>query len=102
MAVTKETVLRTSRLARLDLGLGLSEAEAEARIEVFREQMDEIVRHMDMLAQADCAGVEPWHSPLDQVDGPRPDEPEKAAEENELLDGAPERLADFFVVPRIL
>lgn len=102
MPVSKKTVLHTSSLARLDLGVGASGAEAEARIETFARQMNEIVGYMDILAEADTAGVEPMFSPMSLMAPPAPDEPLALYAREEVLANAPEREDGFFIVPRVL
>lgn len=102
MPVSKETVLHTSSLARLDLGSGASGPEAEARIGTFARQMNEIVGYMDILASADTTGVEPMFSPMSLMAPPRPDEPAAIYTREEVLANAPEQEDGFFIVPRVL
>lgn len=102
MAVSKERVLHTSSLARLDLACGADGAEAEARIELFARQMDQIVGYMDILAGADTEGVEPMFSPMTLAAPPAEDIPEAVCSREEILANAPEHEEGFFIVPRIL
>lgn len=102
MAVSKATVLHTSNLARLDLGAGATGAEAEAGIEAFARQMDRIVEYMDILAEADTAGVEPLYSPMSRTAPPAADEPRADYSREAVLANAPEREDGFFIVPRVL
>lgn len=102
MAVSKETVLHTSRLARLDLSAGYGGAEAEARIETFARQMDQIVAYMDILDEADTTGVEPMFSPMSRTAPPAEDVAEALYSRDEVLAGAPEQEDGLFIVPRVL
>lgn len=95
MAVSKETVLHVSKLARLDLG-------SEAQIETFARQMNDIVGYMDMLAEADTTGVEPMFSPMSLMAPPAADEPAAVYTRAEVLANAPEQEDGFFIVPRVL
>ena len=102
MAVSKQTVLHVSNLARLNLSAGSEGAEAEARIEQFARQMDDIVEYMDILQQADTDGVEPMFSPMSLTSPLRPDEARQEYTREQVLENAPEQENGFFVVPRVL
>ncbi|MDR2050179.1 MAG: Asp-tRNA(Asn)/Glu-tRNA(Gln) amidotransferase subunit GatC [Deltaproteobacteria bacterium] len=103
MAISKETVLHVSRLARLDLAAGLSGAEAEDKIGSFAVQMAQIVEYMDILNQADTSGVAPLFSPVSLTAAPRQDIPLEAGFSREqILANAPEQEKGMFVVPRVL
>lgn len=102
MSVSKERVLYTSRLARLNLTEGLEGAAAEAKLEEFALRMDEIVGYMDILQEADTAGVEPMFSPMCLTAPPREDEVKLEFDRAEVMANAPEQSDGFFVVPRVL
>lgn len=102
MAVSKEVVLHTSALARLDLAGGASGAEAEMNIVRFAAQMDEIVGYIDILESARTEGVEPLFSPITGAASPRTDEAVQRYAREELLQNAPEQNDGFFIVPRVL
>ncbi|MDR1084355.1 MAG: Asp-tRNA(Asn)/Glu-tRNA(Gln) amidotransferase subunit GatC [Deltaproteobacteria bacterium] len=99
MTINTDSALAMARLARLDLG-----AEP-ADLTKLAEDFDRIVAYMDILAEAETAGIEPMYSPMENTAGPRPDEvlePEGSAGKAELiLEQAPERVGRFFSVPRI-
>jgi aspartyl-tRNA(Asn)/glutamyl-tRNA(Gln) amidotransferase subunit C len=102
MPIDLKTVERTAELARLDVRGGLDPAEASATLGRLAEEMAGIISYMDILKEADTDGVEPLYSPLEEVSGPRPDEPGRGAEPEELLSQAPERVGRFFAVPKII
>lgn len=102
MSVSRETVLHTSLLARLDLARGSSGDEAESKISAFAREMDGIVEYMDILALADTEGVEPLFSPLQHTAPPRADEAISAYSREEVLSNAPDADNGFFVVPQVL
>lgn len=95
MAVSKQTVLHVSKLARIDLG-------DEAQIDTFARQMDQIVEYMDILAEADTSGVEPMFSPMSLMGPLAEDIAEDVYSRDEILAGAPEQEDGFFIVPRVL
>ncbi|MDR2503552.1 MAG: Asp-tRNA(Asn)/Glu-tRNA(Gln) amidotransferase subunit GatC [Deltaproteobacteria bacterium] len=100
MSVSKATVLRAGRLARLSLDEG-------AGLEDFAGQMAGIVEYMDILNQADTCGVEPMFSPMSRTAPPVQDEPATAGAgqpcpREDILRNAPEQADGLFVVPRIL
>ncbi|MDL2285150.1 Asp-tRNA(Asn)/Glu-tRNA(Gln) amidotransferase subunit GatC [Desulfovibrio sp. OttesenSCG-928-F07] len=102
MPVSKQTVIHTSRLARLDLAAGMTGADAEAKISEFSAQMDAIVGYMDILSEADTTGVEPMFSPMALTAPPRADEKNQDYNREQVLENAPEQDNGFFIVPRIL
>ena len=54
------------------------------------------------LNEADLSSISPLYSLLEETAGPRPDEPGRGADPDELLNLAPERVGRFFAVPKIV
>jgi aspartyl-tRNA(Asn)/glutamyl-tRNA(Gln) amidotransferase subunit C len=102
MPIDFETTLRTAELARLNLKSGLSPEEAPAALAKLAEELADIIGYFDILNEIDTSGVEPLYSPLLEVAGSRPDEPESRANPEDILSQAPNRLGSFFVVPKIM
>ena len=105
MSVSKEQVLATAALCRLDLSLPSARHPVESpeqRLVRIADQLDAIVRYMDILNQADTQNVEPLYSPMRDVAPPRADEAEKRRSPDEILANAPERRQNFFVVPPVI
>lgn len=106
MPVSKEQVLATAYLCRIDLTLSPSpEASAEApeeRLARMASQLDAIVGYMDILNQVDTENVEPLYSPMRDIAPPRPDVARKLRTTDEILANAPERRGTFFVVPPVI
>lgn len=102
MSVTKNTVLHTSRLARLNIAAEISGGSADVALEAFATQMDSIVQYMDILAEADTSGVEPMFSPMERVAPPRADEVIQNYSREEILQNAPEQENGCFTVPKVL
>ena len=102
MAVTKEQVVTTANLSRIDLREGLSAMESDALITALAAQMADIVGYMDILNGVDTEGVEPMYSPMLNIAPPRPDVAVQRGEADAILANAPERHTTFFVVPPVL
>jgi aspartyl-tRNA(Asn)/glutamyl-tRNA(Gln) amidotransferase subunit C len=65
--------------------------------------MAQIVEYMDILNQADTAGVAPLFSPLSLTAAPRQDIPlEEAFSREQILANAPEQEKGMFAVPKVL
>ena len=102
MPIDLKTVQRTAELARLDLTYGLDPAQALASVEKLAEELAGIVGYIDILSEADTGGVEPLYSPMLEVPGARADIPRDSGLTEEILGQAPDRIGDFFAVPKIL
>ena len=97
MPVSKEQVLATAALARLDLTRA-----GGADLDRLAAQLEAIVGYMDILNQIDTSGVEPLYSPLRHTAPPRPDTAVKTRSAEEILANAPRRQGRFFAVPPVL
>ncbi|MDR2893316.1 MAG: Asp-tRNA(Asn)/Glu-tRNA(Gln) amidotransferase subunit GatC [Deltaproteobacteria bacterium] len=102
MPISKESILRISRLARLDLEAGTKFGASENQVEAFVEQMQRIVGYIDILEEADTVGVEPLYSPLQLTAQSRPDVIVQEYTREEILRNAPEQADGFFVVPKVI
>ena len=102
MPIDLKTVQRTAELARLDLAYGLEPCQAEAAVAKLADELAGIVRHIDILGEAGTQGVEPLYSPMLEVAGDRPDVPRNSGLTEDILGQAPDRIGDFFAVPKIL
>lgn len=103
MSVSKEQVLATAALSRLDLGLSSESApDPDENISRIASQLDAIVGYMDILSQVDTENVEPLYSPMQDVAAPRKDRAEKRRTPDEILANAPERRQNYFVVPPVI
>ncbi|MDR1045542.1 MAG: Asp-tRNA(Asn)/Glu-tRNA(Gln) amidotransferase subunit GatC [Candidatus Adiutrix sp.] len=102
MPIDLKTVRHTAELARLDPGHGLSPDEAEAALAKLADELAGIVAHIDILSEAETSGVEPLYSPLIEAPAPREDRPADCAHIEEILRAAPDRVGNFYVVPKII
>jgi aspartyl-tRNA(Asn)/glutamyl-tRNA(Gln) amidotransferase subunit C len=83
-----------ARLTRLQLG--------EAEKALMREQLAKILTYIDALNALDTEGVEPTTHAVPVVNVMREDETRPCFPAEEMLANAPDRLDDFFRVPRII
>ena len=105
MPVTKEQVLATAALCRIDLSaspVGTSGETADERVVRLASELDAMVGYMDILDRVDTQGVQPLYSPLEHIAPPRKDEAEKRRTAEEILTNAPKRQQAFFVVPPVI
>lgn len=106
MPVSKEQVLATARLCRLDVSVGSAHAaadeDAETRVTRVAAELDAILGYMDILDQVDTHDVEPLYSPMQHTAPPRPDRAEQRREAGEILANAPKRQGNFFAVPPVI
>ncbi len=94
MSLTKTEVEHVARLARLEL----SETEKEA----YTVQLNEILNFVEQLSGIDIAGIEPTAHAIPVTNVFRPDRVEPSLDPETVLANAPERLDNFFRVPKIL
>jgi len=90
--VDVDLVLRTARLARLELSV-----EEAGRI---APQFERILTAFERLARLQLEGVEPLATPAELEDVVRPDEPREGLGTEALLERAPRPVDGFFGVPR--
>jgi len=93
-SVDVDLVLRTARLARLEL----SAAEAER----LAPQFERILAAFRVLAQVELAGVDPLVTPGEPCDVLRDDLPRPGLDRAALLERAPQHEDGFFRAPRTI
>ncbi len=92
--ISLEQVRKVARLARLEL----SDAEEQQ----FTSQLSSILEYVQQLDELDTQDVLPTTRAIEVSNITRPDQIAVFAGREDILDGAPEREADFFKVPKIL
>lgn len=102
MPVSKEQVLHTAALVRINLTQGLSKHEGEKTLSHLASHMHDVIGYMDIIKQADTRGVEPLYSPMHATAKPRADQANNQRTAEEILANAPEKHDSFFVVPAVL
>ncbi|HMB32393.1 MAG TPA: Asp-tRNA(Asn)/Glu-tRNA(Gln) amidotransferase subunit GatC [Methylomirabilota bacterium] len=86
-----EHVARLSRLA-------LTDQEKER----MRRELDGILSYIDKLRALDTADVPPTSHAVPMTNVMREDEPRPSLSQEEMLANAPERIGEFFRVPKII
>ena len=94
MAISREQVEHVAHLARL----GLSDDETN-RLE---QQLSQILGHMQMIDQLDTSAIPPTAQVIPLRNVLRDDEVRGSFESEDILQNAPRRQGDFFLVPPIL
>ena len=94
MKITKDEVLYVADLARLDLD--------EASIDMFAEQIAEILGYVDMLKAVDTEGVQPTSHAIFLTNAFREDENKEHLERDRALANAPEKEEGSFIVPKVV
>ncbi len=90
MSISREEVVHVATLARL----GLTDSE----IELFREQLGTILRHIETLAELDLSDVPPSALVVPLQDVERPDEPRPSLPLEAALSNAPRGEDGYFRV----
>ncbi|MCL6590495.1 MAG: Asp-tRNA(Asn)/Glu-tRNA(Gln) amidotransferase subunit GatC [Firmicutes bacterium] len=94
MGLSKAEVEHVARLARL----GLTEAEKEE----FTWQLNEIISFVKKLNELDTTGIEPTAHAIPIQNVFRPDQIKPSLDPEQALSNAPDRVNDFFKVPKLL
>jgi len=89
--ITREEVLHVARLARLEL--------TEAEVELFREQLSEILDAVSKVAELDLTDVPPTAHPLEVANAWGEDEPHECLPLEDVFANAPDRERDLFRSP---
>ena len=94
MKLSKEEVEHVAKLARL----AVSEGEKEA----FSRQLSEILTYIGKLNELDTSKVQPTSHVLDLSNVLRDDVIRESLSTTDVLANAPDRVNDFFRVPKII
>ncbi|HMP03715.1 MAG TPA: Asp-tRNA(Asn)/Glu-tRNA(Gln) amidotransferase subunit GatC [Gemmatales bacterium] len=94
MTLTDDQIRWIAHLARLECG--------EEEIKQLRQELNDVIAHVDTLAAVDVTGVEPLSHPLPLQNVFRDDEPRPPLPVAEMLANAPARKDDFYAVPAVL
>jgi aspartyl-tRNA(Asn)/glutamyl-tRNA(Gln) amidotransferase subunit C len=91
---SKLDVAYVAKLARINL------TEAEAK--VFHKQLDDVLKYVEKLRQADVAHVEPAAHALPIFNLFREDEPHDWFTAEQALSNAPRQANGLFIVPKVV
>jgi aspartyl-tRNA(Asn)/glutamyl-tRNA(Gln) amidotransferase subunit C len=94
MAIERKTVEHVAKLARLEL--------SEADLAKYGSQLGAILDYIQKLEGLDVAGLEPFAHPAESADVFRDDAPKPSIPRDAALANAPEKTAEFFIVPKVV
>jgi aspartyl-tRNA(Asn)/glutamyl-tRNA(Gln) amidotransferase subunit C len=94
MPVDADTVRRIARLARI--------AVADDEVDDLAGELNAILGFVEQLQDVDVEGVEPMTSVTPMTMKQRADEVTVGDIHEDILRNAPARVADFFVVPKVI
>jgi len=94
MKISKQEVLKTAELARLDF--------KDSNLEKFTEQLGRILEYIEDLNELNTDDIEPTFHVLELSTPLREDKILQLITSEEALHNAPEKDEDFFVVPKII
>ncbi len=94
MKISKQEVLKTAELARLDF--------KDSNLEKFTEQLGRILEYIEDLNELNTDDIEPTFHVLELSTPLREDKVLQLITSEEALHNAPEKDEDFFVVPKII
>ncbi len=94
MKITRQQVENVAVLARLEL--------TGAETDLFTGQMDAILAYVDKLNELDTDGIVPTSHAVPMENAFRPDEVRPSIGAESALGNAPERVEDFFRVPKVI
>ena len=94
MRITPKEVAHVATLARLQLD--------QEEIATFTGQMDAILAYVDKLDELDTAGIVPTSHAVPVENSFRADEVRPSIAVDSALANAPDRVEDFFRVPRVI
>lgn len=93
-SLSSEEVRRIAQLAKLSL--------TDEQVEEERTRLSAVLGYMERLRGPDLEGVEPMASPLEAMASPRADEPGPTLPTSVLMEMAPEAMAPFVKVPKVI
>lgn len=94
MALTKNDIEHVAALARLEL--------TEPEKEEFTRDLNAVFGLMEKLKRLDTAGMKPMSNPVPLQNVFRADTIQPSLGTDKVLANAPDRMGDFFKVPKIL
>lgn len=94
MSITKQTVKKISKLARI--------ASNEKFEELMIKDLNSILKFVDQLNELKIDNVEPLASVVNQELIQREDKIEMKNTKEDILSNSPEKNTDFYVVPKVI
>lgn len=94
MQISKEVVIHTAHLARIEL--------QDKELEKLSSQLQDILKFIDKISQLDTKDVLPTSHILPISNVLRDDEPAKSLSADKVIENAPQREGSFFAVPKVI
>lgn len=95
MKITRDIIKHVAKLSRLSF--------EEKELDGFISQLNEILEHVEKLEELDTTGVQPTSHMFFTKTPMRDDKPREGASPIEkMLENAPQRNENFYVVPRVI
>ncbi len=94
MKVSREQVIHIAELAHLKL--------TEEEIEVFQNEMNQILEYMEMLNELNTTYVESLSHPIEVKNVFREDKVDESISREEALKNAPDSTEEYFKVPKVI
>ena len=94
MKITREDVVKVGELARLKLD--------DQELDTFTGQMDAILAYVEKLNELDTEGIVPTAHAVPLENAFRDDEVRPSIGADNALAAAPDRVEDFFRVPKVI
>lgn len=94
MSVDAETVRRIAKLARIKV--------ADEEVEHLQGELNAILAFVEQLSEVDVEGIEPMTSVTPMQMKKRPDVVTDGGDPAAVLNNAPARDGDFFLVPKVV
>jgi aspartyl-tRNA(Asn)/glutamyl-tRNA(Gln) amidotransferase subunit C len=94
MAIDKDTVKYVAHLARMEL--------KPEELEIFSGQLKDILDFIDKLKEVDLKDISPTSHILPINNVLREDKPKESLPIERVLENAPQRAGNFFVVPKVI
>jgi len=94
MKISRKEVAHIAALARLSF--------SEEEMELFAEQLNQILIYMEKLDEIDTTGIKPTYHALDLINVFREDQIKPSLSTQKLLSNAPQTDKDMVIVPRII
>ena len=94
MALSKETIVRVAKLARLEL--------SDEEMDEMSVQLSDILTWIEQLQEVDVDGLEPMTSVVQMELKVREDVVTERDQAEAIVSNAPERRETYFVVPKVI
>jgi len=94
MKIDKNTILKIAKLSRIKI--------KDSEIEELTKQLSSILDWVEQLNEVDTKNVDPLSNVSESKLPLRKDIPNKPNKSKEILSNAPDRVEDYFVVPKVI